>query len=372
MFQIITRSAALIAVLAASACASYEPTALPVQEPKTLAFKSQLKDVEIAAEAVADPFQQRAHFDGDLTKAGVIAIRARLKNTSDRDLSLRPQDADLILKNGTTIRVATGSDAAYKVGEDGSIIGAGLAFGLIGVIAAANAEEQARKARTADYQSKMFRNTTLVPQEEKSGYLYFIPPAGTGSFEEASLRIPGSGLTGAQKNHVEIELGKIGYGAAVQSAARSRDGVDGTSGARRVAKPVAQQRQVYRASYEYDRSRPYPEYLGVAVTPDGTLWTLRMERRGNRITTFVNYDQCASCYSVTSGGFDCQSTTLGPDSSFTTYCSSLILKGTLSRMTLAGLGDTAVFYPVAGPALPLFEHDRSSNRFATTQHLITE
>ncbi|MGB0629067.1 MAG: hypothetical protein ACPGRZ_00100 [Alphaproteobacteria bacterium] len=226
---------------------------MPVQEPKVLAYKTETKDVEAAAEAVADPFVQRARFDGDLTKARVIAIRASLKNNSDRDLTFRPPDAELILKDGTSLRVATGSDAAYKVGEEGSIIGAGIAFGLIGVIAAANAEEQARKARTADYQNKMFRNLTLVPRQESAGYLYFIPPDGTASFDEATLRIPGAGLTGPSPDHVEIPLKKVGFGAAIQGAARSTGG-----GATRVAKPVSQPRIVYRAAYEYDRTRPYP------------------------------------------------------------------------------------------------------------------
>ncbi|MGB0629066.1 MAG: hypothetical protein ACPGRZ_00095 [Alphaproteobacteria bacterium] len=77
--------------------------------------------------------------------------------------------------------------------------------------------------------------------------------------------------------------------------------------------------------------------------------------------------------SVTSGSVGCESADLGPDNTFIAYCGTRKLIGNLTRVELDGaLPDGAVFYPVAGPALSLFERDRSSDRFATTQHVISE
>ena len=76
-----------------------------------------------------------------------------------------------------------------KVGESGSVVGAAIAFGIIGMLAASSAEEKARTARMADYKDKAFKEALLGPNESAHGFVFFIPPRGTESFDKAKLRV---------------------------------------------------------------------------------------------------------------------------------------------------------------------------------------
>jgi hypothetical protein len=98
-----------------------------------------------------------------------------------------------------------------KVGESGSVVGAAIAFGIIGVIAASGAEEEARTVRTADYKEKSFKETTLGQDESAHGFIFFIPPRGTEPFDKATLRVRFIDFDSATSEIVEVPLSGLNY-----------------------------------------------------------------------------------------------------------------------------------------------------------------
>ena len=69
-----------------------------------------------------------------------------------------------------------------------------LGFGILGSMAADNAEEMARTARATDYRLKQFDGSAIAPGSSAQGYVYFSPSmavSGTGSaYLEVRVRDP--------------------------------------------------------------------------------------------------------------------------------------------------------------------------------------
>ncbi len=185
----IMRLAAVALVLAAAACASYEPSSNPLPA----AMESRHSASEGGYRVDVDPYvereRQKAAFDADFGEAGMMVIRILVANQTPKPVLVRRSDVLLALPGGRRLGAVSGHSAATRVGESGSVFGAYLAFGLIGALAASNAEDSARSARITDYESKAFKDATVAPDREAGGFLYFALPAGTGTVDEARLEV---------------------------------------------------------------------------------------------------------------------------------------------------------------------------------------
>ena len=169
-----------------AACASYTPSSAPVPEPMPTAWTVQ-GTLAVAADPYADAERQKAFFDADLDEADVIAIEIVTENRGPNVMLVRPSDIILELPDGKKFSPSGVTTVVNKVGESGSVVGAAIAFGIIGMLAAPSAEEKARTARTADYKDKAFKETTLGQMDSAHGFVFFIPPRGTEPFDEAKL-----------------------------------------------------------------------------------------------------------------------------------------------------------------------------------------
>lgn len=192
------------------ACASYTPSSAPVPEPTPTEWVVQ-DTLAVAADPFADAERQKTAFDADLNEAGVIAIQVIAENRGPRAMLVRFSDMILELPDGKKFSPSGITTVVNKVGESGSVVGAAIAFGIIGAIAASSAEESARTARTADYKEKAFKKTTLGQDESAHGFVFFIPPRGTEPFDEAKLRVRFVDFDAATSEMVEVSLSGLDY-----------------------------------------------------------------------------------------------------------------------------------------------------------------
>ena len=193
-----------------TACASYTPSSAPVPEP-TLTEWAVQGTLAVAVDPYADAERQKAFFDTDLNDADVIAIQVVAENRGSKAMLVRPSDIILELPDGKKFSPSGVTTVVNKVGESGSVVGAAIAFGIIGMIAASSAEEKARTARTADYKGKAFKEITLGPNESAHGFVFFIPPRGTESFDEAKLQVRFVDFDAATSEIVEAPLTGLKY-----------------------------------------------------------------------------------------------------------------------------------------------------------------
>lgn len=201
-------SALIVPFLAA--CASYTPSSAPVPEP--IATEWSIEDtVAVAVDPYSDAKRQMATFDANLNSADVIAMQVVAQNRGPQPMLIRPSDMVLELPGGRKLSPSGITTVVNKVGERGSVVGASIAFGLIGAIVASNAEESARNARTADYKEKAFKDTTMAANDEAHGFVFFIPPRGTAAFDQATLQVRFIDLDAATSKVVRASVTGLHY-----------------------------------------------------------------------------------------------------------------------------------------------------------------
>ena len=194
----------------AGACASYEPSSAPV-EPKTAFSLIEAEAFAAGANPYATPEEYEPIFDADLDKSDVIALHVMVENRRPSAVLVRPTDMSLILADGRAISPSSSLKVANKVGEDGSVIGAAIAFGIIGAIVASNSEEKARAARIDDYESKSLDTADLNPSDSADGVVFFIPPKSWPAFDAAELSVRAIDTVEGTSTAVSVPLTGLNY-----------------------------------------------------------------------------------------------------------------------------------------------------------------
>jgi hypothetical protein len=152
-----------------------------------------VSQTEGAVEVGADPYTQterhKSVFGSDLTAAGILPVQVYLQNHGAEKVLVRASDMALELPDGRRVSHAGASAAASKLESIGGVVGATIAFGIIGMLAASSAEDKARAARLEDYKKKELPDTRLAKGESGHGFVYFIPPDGTKNLTAAVLLV---------------------------------------------------------------------------------------------------------------------------------------------------------------------------------------
>lgn len=204
----------LVSTILAS-CASYTPTSRQVVHIEE--SKWQVADnVAAAADAYLEAERQKTVFDADLTEANVIAIQLAVENKGAKTMLVRNSDVQLVLADGRSFAPSGVHTTVARVGESGSVVGAGLAFGLIGVLVASNAESKARIARTADYSEKAFTDTYLANGERGDGVVFFIPSTPVCKIDGATLKVRFVEADTAKSMVIDVPLPSGPYGKEVE------------------------------------------------------------------------------------------------------------------------------------------------------------
>ena len=202
---------------AVSGCASYEPSSAPVPVPTTDDWY-EADGLAASVDPYVDFERQKKVFDADMNAADVIPLQVSVENRTSRSQVVRPSDMTLVLDHDRAFSPASVSAAVNKVGESGSVVGATIAFGLIGYLVASDSQDSARTARTTDYTDKAFKDVTLAAGDSAHGFVFFIPPKGTEPFDDATLRVRFVDFNSASSEMVDVKLTGLGYTETVKKS----------------------------------------------------------------------------------------------------------------------------------------------------------
>ena len=185
----IPRGLALVVALSLTleGCASYSPTSAPVPRAVTMPVSRTEGNLLIGVDPHVQSDRQKVVFDGNLSEAGILPIQIGLENQGGRRLLIRRTDMMLVLPSGQRLSPAGASAAASRMESIGGVVGAAIAFGISGYLAASSAEEKARTARLVDFRNKELREDAIGKGESTHGFVFFIPLAETPAFTEATL-----------------------------------------------------------------------------------------------------------------------------------------------------------------------------------------
>lgn len=170
-------------------CASYTSTSAPIPKAGSMPASQTEGSLEVGADPYTQLDRQRTVFGKDLNEAGILPIQVFVLNKGKDRLLIRPSDMALAFPDGTQISPAGASATSAKMESIAGVIGAGIAFGIIGVLVASNAEDKARAARLEDYRRKEFQEAKLGKDDSAHGFIYFIPAQGTQALSSADLLV---------------------------------------------------------------------------------------------------------------------------------------------------------------------------------------
>lgn len=204
-----------IILVAISGCAHYSSTSAPIPVVGSMPVCQTEGALEVGADPYIQPDRQKTVFGCDLNAVGILPIQVYVQNKGKDRLLIRPSDMVLEFPDGTQISPVGASAAAAKMESIGRVVGASLAFGLIGMLAASKAEDKARADRLEDYRRKELQEAKLGKGDSAHGFLYFSPAQGTQALSSGVLliravnvddgssfvaRVPLTGLTPPQKD----------------------------------------------------------------------------------------------------------------------------------------------------------------------------
>jgi hypothetical protein len=155
--------------------------------------------------------QQQKVLNADLNEADVIALQVIVENRTARMMLVRPLDLVLTLPDQRTLGPTSVASVANMVEETGSVAGPAIAFGIIGYMVASNAEEKAKQARVADYDAKSLRSKSLAKNQSTHGFVFFVPPPGSGAFDEATLSVFFVDEQAATTEMIQVPLTQLGF-----------------------------------------------------------------------------------------------------------------------------------------------------------------
>lgn len=162
-------------------CASY--TTKQVQLNSVAANATSAKgDLCLYVDEYASETKCKQAFDTDLTKEGVLAILAKVENNGDETYDVTARD--FVIKGGPVLVRMTPEEAAGKAKRSavGRAIGWSMIVPIISIPIAATASAMhtngVNKKIVEDFEAKGFKDGSILPHKDRSGFLFFKLPEG--------------------------------------------------------------------------------------------------------------------------------------------------------------------------------------------------
>lgn len=210
------RALALVLVFSVgfSGCASYKGTTALIPKPEGMPAMASAGPFTVGADPYLTKDRIKPVFDGDLIDEGVLAVQVFVRNGSDKRMSVRGADMNLTLPGGSQLSSAGATAVASRFEQGiGDVIGWGIGFGIIGMLAASANKEKVRSARLADYRSKELSEAFLEPGEAAHGFVFFMPPKGTPDLSDAMLTVHFVDTKEGSRESVRLPLRALAFTA---------------------------------------------------------------------------------------------------------------------------------------------------------------
>jgi len=212
-------------------CSSYNVQEPPAPKAETMPYQQTESMVIIGVDPYVQPDKAKAIFGEDMRAAGVIPLHIVARNLGEQTVRIEVKNFKLSLPGEEVVAPRPGAEVAALfnpqggawdqagtgigvLGQFGGPIG-GLLAGIVGRVVSGTvhgSRQNVSAARQQDYARKEFKDVALGKNEWTRGFLFFSLPAGTASFDEASL-ILDLHETATANTRIKVALKGLGYQA---------------------------------------------------------------------------------------------------------------------------------------------------------------
>jgi hypothetical protein len=175
-----------------------------------MAVSRQKQGLKVGVNPYVNSEKSTEVFGADLKEAGILALRVIVANYGQRRLAVRKSDFLLRLPTDREYIPTPVTSVASRLESSAGVIGWTIAFGTIGLLLASGPQEKADSSRRTDLRNKEFRDTTLAPQEEAHGFLFFLIPENVSQLNDAALVVRAIDVADATGIKMKVPLENLG------------------------------------------------------------------------------------------------------------------------------------------------------------------
>jgi len=186
----------LVIALFVSGCASYSPSLVRL-EPNGPTMSRQVSgDLTIFIDEFATPEKSEKAFDGNLVKDGVLPLLIQVENSGHHSYEVKKMD--MVLRDeidNSTLAALTPEQAASKAKKNAvtRAVGWSLIVPMIAIPVAVTASaihtSKVNKQIVQDFSAKGFPDGTIMPNKDRSGFVFFELPKGRKDLSGLHLQI---------------------------------------------------------------------------------------------------------------------------------------------------------------------------------------
>ncbi len=158
-------------------CASYAPSLVKLNPSGPNVRKATKGDLTIYVEEYATPEKSQRAFDAELADGGVLPLLILVENNGQQPYDVKV--TDIVVRGASSLKALTPEEAATKAQRSavGRAVGWSLIVPIIGipvaVIASSMHTSKVNEQIVRDFAAKGFADGAIMPNKERSGFLFF-------------------------------------------------------------------------------------------------------------------------------------------------------------------------------------------------------
>ena len=186
----------LVIIMLLSGCASYSPSLVRLEPGGPTTSRQVSGDLTIYVDEFATPQKSEKAFDTNLIKEGVLPLLIQVQNNGQHPYEVKMMDIT-VRENDThtVLRPLTPEQTANKAKKNAvsRAIGWSLIVPIIAIPVAATASaihtSKVNKQILQDFSAKGFPDGTIMPNKDRSGFVFFELPKGRKDLSGLNLQI---------------------------------------------------------------------------------------------------------------------------------------------------------------------------------------
>jgi hypothetical protein len=190
----IVKGLLLITALFFTGCASYSPSLVRMDPYGPKVEKQEQEILSIYLEEFATPEKSEKAFDSNLISDGILPLLLQVQNNGQVPYEVKTKD--IIVREGENIiKALTPEQAANKAKRNPVFRALGWSMVVpiitipVAVTASALHTRKVNKQIVHDFSAKAFPDGILLPNKERSGFLFFQLPKGRKDLSDLTLEV---------------------------------------------------------------------------------------------------------------------------------------------------------------------------------------
>jgi hypothetical protein len=186
----------LVVAVVLSGCASYSPALVRLEPTGPTMCRQVSGDLTLYVDEFATPEKSEKAFDTNLIKEGVLPLLIQVQNNSQHPYELKKMDITVQeADTNIALRSLTPEQAAGKAKKNAvtRAIGWSLIVPIVAIPVAVTASaihtSKVNKQIVQDFSAKGFPDGTILPNKDRSGFVFFELPKGRKDLSGLNLQV---------------------------------------------------------------------------------------------------------------------------------------------------------------------------------------